>query len=213
VRTFHKLNAVFLTLFLVVHLATHLSGIAGIATYDSVQAIFRTVYAQPLVEAMLLVSIALQLIIGAKLLIRSWRNKRPSGFWHWTQTLSGGFFFVFMVQHLFSLGMARLYFDLDTTFYWPASVMSGPPFIYYFIPYYFLGVFAVIAHLGVGVRYWLLDTGRDRLADRVGIAFLLAGAAISAAILPIISGAFFDISLPAEWLEFLRWFVPTFEPG
>ncbi len=82
--------------------------------------------------------------------------------------------------------MTRLYFDLDTTFYWPASVLSGPPFIYYFIPYYFLGVFAVVAHLGAGV---------------------------SAAILPIIAGAYFEIDLPQEWIDYLLWYVPSFEPG
>jgi succinate dehydrogenase/fumarate reductase cytochrome b subunit len=211
-RVFHKINALFLALFLVIHLATHLSGIAGIATYDSVQAAFRVVYTQPVVEVILLASITLQLIVGANLLIRSLRKKRPCGFWHWTQIISGGFFFVFMTQHLFSLGMARLYFNLDTTFYWPASVMSGPPFIYYFIPYYFFGVFAVIAHLGVGVRYWIRDAGHGRLANKVGIAFLVLGAGVSAAILPIISGAFFEIDLPQEWIDYLRWYAPSFEP-
>ncbi len=211
-RNIHKINAFVLTLFLVVHLATHLAGIFGIAAYDSVQATFRIVYRQPVIEVVLLASITLQLLVGARLLITSLRRKRPSGFWHWTQIISGGVFFVFMTQHLVSLGVARLYFDLDTTFYWPASVMSGPPFIYYFIPYYFFGVFSVIAPLGIGVRYWLMDTGHNRFANQVGIGFLVIGAVISAAILPVISGAYFDIEFPQEWIDYLRWYVPSFEP-
>lgn len=211
-RNFHKLNAAFLALFLAVHLATHLSGIFGIAAYNSVQAAFRVVYRQPVIEAVLLASITLQLLVGAKLLIASLRRKRPSGFWHWAQMLSGGFFFLFMVQHLFSLGMARWYFHLDTTFYWPASVMSGPPFIYFFIPYYFFGVLSVVTHLGVGVRYSMIDAGYIRLADPVATGFLVVGTVISAAILPVIAGAYFEIELPQEWINYLRWYVPSFEP-
>lgn len=211
-KTFHKINAIVVALFILVHLVTHLSGMFGIDAYDSVQAAFRIVYRQPAIEILLLASVTLQLLVGANLLIASLRRKRPSGFWHWTQTISGGYFFIFMAQHLFSLGMARLYFDLDTTFYWPASVLSGPPFIYYFIPYYFFGVFAGVAHLGTGVRYWIMDAGYDRLANQVGIGFLIIGAIVSAAIIPVISGAYFEIELPQEWIDYLRWYVPSFEP-
>ncbi len=55
-RTIHKFNAIVLALFLAIHLATHLSGIFGIATYNSVQAAFRIVYRQPVIEVFLLAS-------------------------------------------------------------------------------------------------------------------------------------------------------------
>jgi succinate dehydrogenase/fumarate reductase cytochrome b subunit len=211
-RTFHKLNAILLVVFIFFHLANHLSGMLGIVVYDNVQSTFRLVYRQPLIEFVLLASITLQLLVGAKLLIKSLRRRRPVGFWPWAQHLSGGVFFLFMVQHLFSFVMSRWYFDLDTTFYWPASVMSGPPFIYYFVPYYFLGVFAVIAHVGVAVRYALMRHKRVAIANKMGIGIMLLGAIVSAAILPVISGAYFAIDLPPLWIDYLRWYVPNFEP-
>lgn len=211
-RDFHKYNAAILIVFLFIHLATHVSGIFGIATYNAVQNFFRTVYRNPAVEPVLIASISLQLLVGAALLLRSLRRGPPDSRRAKLQVISGGFFFVFMAQHLFSLGMARLYFHLDTNFYWPASVLSGPPFIYYFVPYYFFGVWSVLAHVGIGVRYWIEESGRERAARRVEKAFILGGALVSAFILPVIAGVWFDIDLPQEWIDYLRFYVPDFVP-
>jgi len=211
-RKAHRYNAIFLFVFIVVHMVTHLSGVFGIETYNRVQDAFRIVYRNPIVETVLLISITGQLFIGAYLLVRRIRAKGVKGFWGWLQVISGGVFFVFMAQHLYSLGMARLYFGLDTNFYWPASVMSGPWFIYYFAPYYVLGVFALFAHIGAGVRFALMDNGSPVLAHRIGISFLAVGALISLAIPPIIAGAFFQIELPQEWIDYLKFYMPGFEP-
>jgi len=212
VRKAHRYNAIFLFSFVIVHMVTHLSGVFGIEAYNAVQDVFRTVYRQPVVESLLLVSITGQLVVGAYLLARRIGRGGVSGFWGWLQIVSGGVFFVFMAQHLYSLGMARLYFGLDTNFYWPASVMSGPWFIYYFAPYYVLGVFALFAHIGAGVRFALIDRGAAAIGNRVGVSFLVAGALISLAIPPIIAGAFFPIDLPQEWIDYLRFYMPAFEP-
>ena len=200
----------FLFAFIVMHMITHLSGVFGIENYNAVQSAFRVVYRNVIVEVVLLVSISAQLVIGAVLLARRTRSGRISGFWGWLQILSGGYFLLFMVQHLYSLGMTRLYFDLDTNFYWPASVMSGPWFVYYFTPYYVLGVFSVLAHIGAGLRFGLISTGKAVLANRVGVSFLVVAAVIALAIPPIIAGALYPIELPQQWIDYLRFYSPTF---
>lgn len=210
-RAAHRVNAIALAAFILAHLLTHLSGFFGIETYNNVQSVLRTVYRFPPVEVLLLVSITAQLLMGVALLVMRLRRGRPYGFWAWLQVVSGGVFFVFMAQHLYSLAMARLYFDLDTNFYWPASVMSGPWFIYYFAPYYVLGVFALFAHAGAGVRFALYERC-PVAAQRVGAAFLIVGAAVALAIPPIIAGAFYEIHLPREWIDYLRFYAPDFEP-
>ncbi|PHS29274.1 MAG: hypothetical protein COA85_00970 [Robiginitomaculum sp.] len=171
-RQWHKISALILFAFIITHLFNHLSGLFGIEAYNAVQKLFRVVYRFPLIEVILLVVIVQQLFLGGILLFRSLRRARPQGFWEWAQVLSGGIFLFFMVEHLYALVMARLVFILDTNFSWPASVMSGPPFTYYFIPYYFLGVFALLTHIGCGMRYWPMDAGKDRLGNRIGIGFL-----------------------------------------
>jgi succinate dehydrogenase/fumarate reductase cytochrome b subunit len=211
-RRWHKISALILFAFIIAHIFNHLSGFYGIETYNSVQKILRRVYRFPPVEIFLLLLISWQSILGLTLLIQSLRRGRPKGFWAWTQILSGGFFFVFIVEHLIALLMARLVFRLDTNFYWPASVMSGPPYTYYFIPYYFLGIFALLTHIGIGLRYWAIDAGRPVLGNGIGIGFMLMGAVIGAAIIPILTGALFQIPLSEEWLNYLRYFLPDYTP-
>lgn len=211
-RKVHRINAIALAGFIAVHMLTHVSGLFGIEAYNSVQAAFRVVYRFAPLEIALLLSVAAQLALGATLLVMRLRRERPRGGWAWTQVLSGGFFFIFMAQHLYSLGMARLYFELDTNFYWPASVMSGPWFIYYFAPYYILGVFSLFAHAAAGVRFALLDRGALKAAARWPAALLLLGAALALIIPPIIAGVFYDIDLPQPWIDYLRFYMPDFEP-
>lgn len=208
----HRFNAIFLAAFILLHFATHLSGLWGIEAYNSVQSEFRKIYREPIVEWAVLISITLQILLGGTLLIDRIKVKGITGFWGWLQVVSGVVFLVFMAQHLYSLGMARLYFTLDTNFYWPASVMSGPWFIYYFAPYYFLGVFALFAHIGAGARFVLADRGYQRSARILGVGFVISGAVIGMIIPPIIAGAFFPIELPGEWIEYLRFYDPEFEP-
>ena len=90
--------------------------------------------------------------------------------------------------------------------------MSGPWFIYYFAPYYFLGVFVLFAHIGAGLRFALIDRGNPRAAGKVAIGFIFAGAILGLAIPPIIAGVFFPIELPPEWIDYLRFYDPGFEP-
>lgn len=211
-RKLHRYNAIILSGFILAHFANHLSGFWGIDTYNAVQSGLRQIYRVPPVEWALLLALSAQIGLGTMLLFDRLRSKGVSGFWGWLQVISGGVFLVFMIQHLYSLGMARLYFSLDTNFYWPASVMSGPWFIYYFAPYYFLGVFALFAHIGAGVRFAMIERGARPAGHRAGLAIIAIGFVVAIAIPPIISGAFFPITLPGEWIEYLRFYSPGFEP-
>jgi len=211
-RPLHRCNALFLALFVAAHLANHLSGLGGIERYHAVQQTLRVVYRHPLVEPLLLASVLLQLVAGTALIVARWRQRSAHGFWGRLQIGSGIVFLLFMAQHLFSLGMARLYFDLDTNFYWPASVMSGPWFIYYFAPYYVLGVLSLFAHVGAGVCLALEARGSRRLGRRFALSLIGLGTAVSLAIPAIIAGVFFPIDLPAPWLDYLRFYAPGYTP-
>lgn len=211
-RKIHRLNALFLCAFILLHLATHLSGFWGIDVYNFVQTELRRIYRLPPLELALLFSISMQILLGVKLTLDRLRTDGVSGFWRWLQVISGAVFFVFMVQHLFSLGMARLYFSLDTNFYWPASVMSGPWFIYYFTPYYFLGVFALFAHIGTGLRFVLIQRGCPGVARTTAAIFLILGSILGIAILPVIGGMLYPVELPSEWIDYLRFYDPDFTP-
>jgi len=211
-RRAHRCNAMLLGLFIAAHLANHLAGLGGVDRYNALQQTLRTVYRHPLLEPVLLAAVTVQLVLGGALVFARYRAGGARCFWSRLQVGSGVVLLLFMLQHLFSLAMARLYFGLDTDFYWPASVMSGPWFIYYFAPYYVLGVLSLFAHVAAGVCLALAGRGAARLGRKVGGALIVAGTAVALTIPPIIAGAFFPIELPEPWLAYLRFYTPGYVP-
>ena len=197
-RRVHGWLAAVLVLFLVLHFATHLAGLAGIETYNAAQAAMRRIYRAPLVEPLLVAAILAQMAIGARLLWALWR-RGPRGGWQWAQLLSGAGILFFLAQHLPSFAVARFAFARDTTFYWPASVMQDVPLLLYFTPYYLVGVLALFVHLGCAVRLRLLKHGARLPAQVAGWGFGIAGAGIGIVIVLMLLGAFYAIDLPAEW--------------
>lgn len=196
-RRVHGWLAAILVVFLLLHFATHLSGVAGIETYNAVQAMTRRIYRAPLVEPLLIAAILAQMAIGARLLWVLWR-RGPRGSWQWAQLLSGAGVLFFLAQHLPAFFVARFGFGQDTTFYWPASVMRDALAVY-FTPYYFVGVLSLFVHLGCAVRMILMRKGSRTAAWVAGWGLGLAGAVTGLAIVLMLLGAFYPVELPAEW--------------
>lgn len=208
---FHRWNAVFLSGFLILHFATHVSGLFGIDAYNQTQSVLRLVYKNPIVEPFLLASIMVQVGWGLVLLIRRFR-RGIRGVWAHTQVYSGVLFFVFVVQHLSAFAMARWIEGMDTNFYWPASVMSGAPFVWYFAPYYLIGVAALFVHAGCGIRLALL---RSRYRASASTGFWISaftGTILSSLIVAMLLGSFYEIELPEVWTAYLQAFVPSYMP-
>ena len=205
-RKLHRLNALLLTAFIMLHMATHLSGLWGSETYNTTQMALRLLYRNPVIEPLLLASSVSQIILGAILLIRTVR-RGPRGVWSRVQVISGGIFLWFFTEHLIALVLARWIDGLDTNFYWPASVMSGAPFTWYFIPYYFLGVSALFIHIGCAVRLQMIRTGRRQSAIGVFWLVTIFGIILATLINSMLLGVFYDIHLPDDWIGYLRQFV------
>lgn len=140
------------------------------------------------------------------LLIRKTR-RGLRGRWAYTQVISGFIILLFLAQHLSALALARWIDGLDTNFYWPASVMSGAPFIWYFLPYYFLGIVGLFTHLGCGVRLALLRSGHRRHATTGFWGLTGLRLAMAVIINLTLMGVFFEIELPAVWITYLQGFV------
>lgn len=196
-RRVHGWLAAILVVFLVLHFSTHLSGLAGVESYDRVQAAVRKIYRAPFVEPLLIAAILAQMAIGARLLWGLWR-RGPRGPWQWAQLVSGAGLLFFLSQHLPAFAFTRFVAGLDTTFHWPASVMRGGLALY-FTPYYFIGVVSIFVHIGCAVRLQLIKHGARLPARIAGWGFGLAGAATGFLIVLMLLGVFFDIDFPAKW--------------
>lgn len=209
---FHRWNAAFLCGFLALHFVTHLSGVFGVEAYNNTQNALRAIYRNPVIEPLVLGSIILQIIWGLMLLLRNVR-RGLRGRWARIQAISGGIFLAFAAQHVIAMALARWVDGLDTNFYWPASVMSGAPFIWYFGPYYFLGVSALFVHLGCAIRLVLMRSKYRPYAQSAFWTLALIGLTMAIVINLTLAGAFYEIQLPDEWIAYLRGYVAGYTPG
>lgn len=203
----HRLLALGLCLFILPHLAEHLAGLNGQASFDRVQAILRPFYRNPVVEPVLLGALLVQTGIGLRLAYLRWRRGLRGPVQRW-QFIAGLMLAWFVIEHLTALGAARWGFGLDTTYWWPASVASHWPLALYFWPYYFFGVLAFFVHLGIGASLSLRRAGKPAAASAVVRGAVILGAVTSALILAGISGVLQPVRLPAEWQAFIAAFWP-----
>ncbi len=210
-KTLHRTTAALVLAFIAAHMITHVSGLWGITAYNSVQNTFRLVYQNPILEPILLASVAFQLASGLILLIRKMK-RGLRGPWDRIQVFSGGIILFFTTQHMVSFVISRWIDGLDTNFYWPASVMSGAPFIWYFVLYYFAGVTAIFIHIGSASRLYFLRSQNKTAAIRSFWALTSLGIALAVAIELMLAGAFFDVTLPPEWIAYLQQFIPSYTP-
>lgn len=186
-RQAHLRVALFLGLFLVVHFATHFAALDGMESHAAMLEIGRAVYRIPLVEALLVAALALQVALGVTL-VRRMARWPGGGWWRKAQKWSGIVLAVFIVLHTSATLGSRWLFGLDTSFYWAAGTLTLAPLKYGFAPYYSAAVIALVTHVLAALHF-------RRPARWHGPALLL-GPLIALPILLAYGGALFAVELP-----------------
>ena len=198
----HRILAIGLAAFLVLHFGIHLSAAAGadmhLKTLKSLQGIYRN----SVVEPLLILAIFLQVGLGLKLVTVRWRQP-DKGFWGWTQILSGFYLAFFFLIHTSAALGTRYLAGLETNFYWAAGTLNVEPLQYFFAPYYFLGVLSVFAHLAAALYF-----ARGGQKAKLPVAIVLCGVAIALMIILTFSGAFYDIKIPHEYVDYFQKYLP-----
>lgn len=144
-KKLHRISGVLIAVFLLLHLTNHLFALGGPALHITVMKYFRLVYRFPLVEVLLLTSIAFQIPSGLRLVARKGFRKQP--FYVIAQTLSGIYLSLFLINHVAAVMMARYKWHIETDFYFAAGVAVHYPEKLFFIPYYTLSVLCAFLHL------------------------------------------------------------------
>lgn len=189
----HRNLAMFLSLFIAVHFATHLTTFAGIEAHTVALGWGRAVYQFPLVEIALVLAFAVQVMLGFRLLAVIAKRKRK-GLWHRVQFLSGSYLALFIIAHTSAALITRLGFGLDTNFYWASATLLIEPIKYGFAPYYMLAVIALVSHVIAALHFrkqraW--HAPALALGPIVGFLFVLG-----------YGGAFDEVRLPQEYQEY-----------
>jgi succinate dehydrogenase/fumarate reductase cytochrome b subunit len=171
----HGISAAAITTFAVFHIANHLTGVLGGEAHIAVMRQLRLVYRQPAIEAALGGFVLFQVASGCVLLFRRTRRSMP-GWIEILQNASGAYLLLFFASHVSAVLRARYLRHIDTNWIWlTADNLLTDPWSVRLAPYYFLGILALAVHGACGLRWVLLERGRQRMADRAFIATVAAG--------------------------------------
>jgi hypothetical protein len=201
VRITHRISAVVLALFLVVHLLNHVVGLWGVAAHVVFMDAARLVYRSSAIEPLLLAAVLVQAVTGALPVWAGWGTR--CGFWPRLQAVSGLYLAFFLVNHTFWVLVARLGYGLDSNFYLAATFLTVAPLPILFAPYYALGVFALFAHLACAVHFRI----DGKTGHRIAQAFVGSGAVLAVVIVAVFMGAFYEIHLPPAYRALVEPFL------
>jgi succinate dehydrogenase/fumarate reductase cytochrome b subunit len=197
-RKHHRFSACVLLAFLCVHVTNHLLAVFGVEAHIAFMQAARVVYRAPMVEPIVLFAAAFQVMSGLWFVAHGWRLR--SGAVAWLQALSGLYLAFFILIHVGAVLYGRLVLALDTNFYFAAAGMHVPPFPFFFVPYYFLSLVALCAHLGCAI-HWRLAAASDRKRRAAIVLPVLAGSAASAVILLSLAGTLRPVDVPASYKD------------
>ncbi len=170
VKTLHYFSGITLSLFIGIHLLNHLFALAGPEAHIALMEKFRKVYRHPVVETILVLVVAVQVVSGIRLLF----NRKAKTWAEKIQIYSGLYLSVFLVGHVGAVIASRAIEDLDTNFYYTAAGFNLHPATLFFIPYYFLDVCAISLHIA-SIHYL-------KTKSKPG-AYLIGGSGIVVAVL------------------------------
>lgn len=197
-RRLHRLSAVILGVFTVLHLANHVIAVGGIASHRAVMSALRVLYQNPVAESILVLAVIVQIITGLGGVRNAWQRRGVARL----QALSGWVLAVFLFGHTVAVIGARFALGLDTNFYFAATVFNYSWLPVFFIPYYLLAILAVGVHVGAAL-YWRSKTTQATLSPTLRRWFLIAPALLAVLVfIPILlafSGVLYPIHLPAEY--------------
>lgn len=201
IKRLHRYNAIFLLLFIIAHFTNHVIGLTGLQNHIATMDMLRVVYRSQAIEIAVFILFFSQIALGLALILK---RGKPKGRWAWIQATSGVYIAFFLLQHLSAVIMMRLtYAQLDTNFYWAASVVQAKPVGWYFFPYYAFGILSLFAHLAAAIHFRWPD------AEILRPVLLTSGVVLGLAIPASLIGSFHEVSLPQEYLDYLRETYPS----
>ena len=176
-------------LFLALHLANHLGGLASGATHIAFMNAARQFYRNDIVEPLLVALVVFQ--IGSGVVLAQRRIRAGSDFFGRLQAMTGVYVAVYFLAHLTAVFGARMA-GTDTDWNWLTNKdhsMLGSLSNLRLIGHYWFGPVAVLTHLGCGLRAVLREHGvRARMADMVPRVAMGAGAAVASVIVAALLG-------------------------
>ncbi len=196
-KKIHYNSAIVLSLFTGLHLMNHACSIWGVEKHIEVMNALRVLYRNPVAEGILISSVGIQIFTGVKLFIEARRS--AVAVFERIALWTGIYLAFFFLIHLSAVMMGRLYFRLDTNFYFGVAGLNTFPLNLFFIPYYGLAVFSFFGHLAA-VHYKKMKTPiLKQSPERQAIFILFLGLILTLLLLYGLTNRFRGVSHPKEY--------------
>lgn len=185
-RVAHGVSGAILCLYVLFHLANHLTGLVGPELHVEVMDLGRTLYRAGFIEPLLVLAFVFQVVSGLHL---AWRwSARVEDRLRTFQVASGVFLSLFVLGHMNSVFIyGRTYLGIPTDWNFATGAPTGlllDPWNIRLVPHYALGVFLVLLHLLLGLRMVMQAHGLQARAVRlIWRSGVIACAAIALAII------------------------------
>lgn len=194
----HFISGIVLSIFVTAHLLNHLTAIQSIATHLEVMNALRRIYQHPVIESLLLFAVLVQIISGIQLVRnRGWKQKEGYNKLH---VYSGIYLAFFLLMHTSATLVGRFILLVDTNFYYGAMVVNAKPYLFFYIPYYFLGAFSFFVHIACIIRIKSIRKVGLKKASRRANGLIILGALVGLLILWAFT---YNVQIPALYRELL----------
>lgn len=194
----HRITGIIISLFIAIHLFNHTMAWYGIETHHKYLEAFRTVYRNPVVEIILIASFLFQGISGIKLFLQI-RKKKGKTSYEKIQMYSGIIIALWLLLHITATLSQRLLHDLDTNFYFASRVVIQKPLLYFFAPYYFIGMVALGLHIANVHRHKISFKVGSKVSNIQFYTILSFFVVIALVILYSFMGGRFEIQIPTQY--------------
>jgi len=179
----HRLSALVLLTFALLHIANHLSAFWSIEINLAVMRSVQPIYQNAVAEPILIVALLIQMITGLCLF---WDDRRYRVRWlDKIQAYSGLYLSAYFVIH----GAATIFLARGITFYEASGGKEGllqDPSV--FLSYYSLAVFALFVHTARALRNILISHWSQRTAEKLAYALMVIGFVTTTTIAMALSG-------------------------
>ncbi|MFN0045681.1 MAG: hypothetical protein ACKVOS_04365 [Sphingorhabdus sp.] len=192
-KSAHRVTAMIVGLFIVLHLANHMVGLVGQQQHIQFMTLIRPLYRNPVAETVLLALLVWQILSGMRLLALRWRNN--DGIISWLQIISGGYLAIFLIIHVSSVLYARHSMGMDTNFYFAAAglhIENGDKF---FVPYYTGSFLALFTHIGCASSWYLFPQNSRKQLRWIGLNAVL-GFVAGILVVAALSGKLYTVVFP-----------------
>lgn len=195
----HRLSAIVIACFVFFHLINHLQAVISIKDHIQFMEAFREIYYSPIFENLLMLCVLFQIGSGLYFVKRRWGQR--SGFFEKLQAASGAYLAFFLLIHVTAVSYGRYVLTLDTNFYFAAAGLNIHPISAFFYPYYFLAVVAIFSHIACAIHWLSRDSLSLESRNLIGFCFITTGILIGGLIVLSFGGLFYDIEIPANYLN------------